>query len=446
MRIKKNRLRVICSMLLLLVVGFSVNAQDKQKEIERLIATYHKLGKFNGTILVAQQGKVLLERGYGFKNIRKGTRNDQNTIYQVASVTKPFTSAVVLKLVELGKLRLSDSLSKFYPDFSNGDSVTISHLLSHTSGISDTSQNITGGTEEKIFVEALKGQNLDFKPGTDWRYSNAGYILLGYIIEKVTGLSYYDAVRKYVFKPLRMRQSDFDFIKLKDRNKATGYWAFPLDGNANTAEVMGFERPRAAGAIYSTVGDLYKFHVGLQQGKVVADSLLAKAYTSIRANYGYGWFIDSVFRQKTVHHSGDIWGFRSEFARVPTDDICIVMLNNIQDVYLHVISLKILAILYEEPYQFPAENKVHLDSATLAVYEGDYQLRQGQLIGLKVDHGRLMSTTNITQEMYAQQKDVFVLDNGKEQLTISFERDTDGKVVSLSFLNTDKKMVCKKVK
>ncbi|WP_214227706.1 DUF3471 domain-containing protein [Pedobacter sp. B4-66] len=122
------------------------------------------------------------------------------------------------------------------------------------------------------------------------------------------------------------------------------------------------------------------------------------------------------------------------------------MLNNIEDVDLHVISLKILAILYEEPYQFPAENKVHLDSATLAGYEGDYQLRPGQLIGLKVDHGRLMSTTNIKQEMYAQEKDIFVLDNGKEQLTISFERDTDGKVISLSFLNTDRKMVCKKLK
>ncbi len=275
---KKNQWTAICSMLLLLVVGFSGNAQDKQKEIEHLIATYHKLGKFNGTILVAEQGKVLLERGYGFKNILKGTMNDQNTIYQIASVTKPFTSAVVLKLVELGKLHLSDSLSKFYPGFPKGDSVTIRHLLSHTSGISDTSTNVIEGTKEKIFIEALKRRNFNFKPGTDWRYSNDGYILLGYIIEKVTGLSYYDAVRKYVFTPLRMHQSAFDFIKLNDRNKATGYWDFPLDRNIDKAKLIGFEGPRAAGSIYSTVGDLYKFHVGLQHGEIVDDSLLAKAH------------------------------------------------------------------------------------------------------------------------------------------------------------------------
>lgn len=441
----KYRLTSFCSMLLLLVVGFSGNAQNKQKEIEHLIATYHKLGKFNGTILIAHRSKVLLERGYGFKNIRTGTLNDRKTIYQIASVTKPFTSAVVLKLVELGKLHLSDPLNKFYPDFPKGDSVTIEHLLSHTSGISDKA-DVMAGTEEKTFIETLKARKFDFNPGTGWRYSNAGYILLGYIIGKVTGGTYYDAVRKYVFTPLGMHQSAFNFIQLKDKNKATGYWEFPVERNVDTAKLIGFEGPRGAGAIYSTVGDLYKFHLGLQQGKIVADSLLAKAYTPVIGNYGYGWIIDSVFMRKMVHHSGDLWGFKSEFARVPADDICITMSNNIEDVDLHIISLKILAILYGKPYQFPAENKVHLDSAILAGYVGEYQLRPGQLIGLKVDQGRLIATTNIKQEMYAQLKDVFVLDDGKDQRTIGFDRDDEGKVVSLSFLNGDQKMICKKLK
>lgn len=436
---------------ILIVVSFFATkafSQSKASEIDRLLSTYHKLRKMNGSILVAEKGKVIFTKGYGYKDISRKTFNDVNTIYQIASVTKPFTSTLVLKLAELKKLSLDDKVSRFYPNFPKGDSITITQLLSHTSGVSDhqpdTSQKVDKPTPMETFMESMKNRPLDFNPGSQWRYSNSGYILLGYIIEKVTGMTYYQAMTKYIFKPLKMNQSAFDFIKLQDTNKATGYWSFPENERAETAKLIDYTGPQAAGAIYSTVGDLYKFHRGLQDGKIIRPELLQQAYREVKDNYGYGWLLENVEGKSMVHHSGDIWGFKSEFARIPQDDICIASLSNAEDLDLHMISLKIAAILYNKPFQWPAENKIQLPAEQLKEYAGEYELRPGEFIKVETDGKRLRSTTSSTQEMYAQKKDEFLLDNGRNQMPVTFERDQTGKVIALSFKNGDTNMTCKR--
>lgn len=434
--------------LIAIVSSLKIVALDKSKTIDSLIRTYHKLGKMNGSILVAQQGKILYKSGIGCRDIKQKTLNDANTIYQIASVTKPFTSTLVLKLAQQKKLNLNDKVSKFYPQFPKGDSITVSQLLSHTSGVSDhqsdTTHKVDKPTALETFMEAMKNRPLDFSPGTQWRYSNSGYILLGYIIEKVTGMTYYQAIEKHIFKPLKMNQSAFDFIRLQDTNKATGYWVFPENENAEPARLIDYTAPQAAGAIYSTVSDLYKFYRGLQDGKLVKPSLLNKAYNEVKDNYGYGWLLEQLDDKQMVHHSGDIWGFKSEFARIPEDDICIAILNNIEDVDLHILSLKIVSILYGKPFQWPAENKVQLPTYVLNEYVGEYELRPGEVLKVETDGKKLKATTSNTQEMYAQEKDRFILDNGRGQMPVQFDRDQSGKVVSLSFQNGETKMICKK--
>lgn len=431
---------------------FNVSAQDKAQykgqEIDRLLTTYHKLGKMNGSILVSENGKTIFQGAYGYKDVKRKTRNSISTIYQIASVTKPFTSTLVLKLAEMNKLSIRDKVSKFYPEFPKGDSISIAQLLSHTSGVSDhqpdTTKKIKKPTPLETFMETMKDRPLDFSPGTEWRYSNSGYILLGYIIEQVTGMTYYEAIRKFIFKPLQMNQSAFDFIGLQDTNKATGYWTFPETESAEPATLIDYTAPQAAGAIYSTVGDLYKFHQGLQDGKLLQPALLQQAYQVVKDNYGYGWLIEEVHGKKMVHHGGDIWGFKSELARIPQDDVCIAILNNIEDVDLHILSQKIAAILYEKPFQWPAENKIQLTAAQLQEYTGTYELRPGEFIKVETNGKKLTSTTQSTQEMYVQRKDLFLLDNGRQQIPVTFERDQTGHVTALSFTNGENKITCKK--
>ncbi len=358
-------------------------AQDSSKiKIDELLSAYQQLGKFNGTVLVAKNEGILLEKGYGYMNFSDSRPNDPNTIFQIASVTKQFTAITILKLVELKKLSLTDKLNKFFPDFPKGDSITIENLLTHTSGISDhfNDSDMKGSSPvtEEIIQSTVKKFGLDFSPGSDWHYSNKGYQLLGFIIEKVTGMTYFDAVRKYIFAPLKMNNSGFAFSQLKSNEKATGYWSYPHDAHAQIAGIVDSNASFSAGSIYSTVGDLYKWNLGLQHYKIVPETLMEKAYTPHKNNYGFGLFIDSSFNKRVISHSGDIFGFKSDIERVPEDGVCIVLLANVEEPNLVFISKKILAIIYHQPYDLPAKNKIKPDPETLKQYTGSYEIRPGQ--------------------------------------------------------------------
>ncbi|MDJ1472113.1 serine hydrolase domain-containing protein [Xanthocytophaga flava] len=377
--------KINLAILMALGMLWPVFSQTIPQKLDKLINAYTQLNQFNGTVLIAKNGKILLKKGYGYQNIQAKTPCTTETIYQIASVTKTFTSALILKLAEQKKLTLSDKLSRFYPNLPHGDSITIEHLLTHTSGISNISLDTTEINKEEnklanesIMINALmKGPALEFAPGSNWNYSNLGYALLGYIIQKVTELSYYDALRHYIFQPLQMTHSGFDFIHLTDTHKATGYYTYPTRSKSEVATILDSAGPFAAGAIYSTVGDLYKWHEGLQDNQVISKASQEKAYTAYRNRYGYGWIVDSLFNTRIVSHSGDIWGFKTNFTRVPTDDICIVLLSNIEDnERLTTITNKILSILYQWPYSLPSPSKpaIQLSVESLRQYTGIYKV------------------------------------------------------------------------
>ncbi len=422
----------------------SLFSQDTiSKKLDALMDAYYKVNKFNGSVLIARKGKILLEKGYGFKNFRDSTLNGPNTIYQIASVTKQFTSTVVQKLVELKKLALTDKLSKFYPGLLHGDSITIENLLTHTSGIidhyNDSSSTPATGIEEEKLLTAIKKYGLDFSPGTNWHYSNSGYQLLGYIIQRVSNLSYYEAVRKYIFIPLKMDNSAFDFIHLTSKDKATGYWSIPESAAVEVATLIDSSAPFAAGAIYSTVEDLYKWHEGLQTYKIISKASLDKAYTPYKNNYGYGWMIDSLFGKCIIHHSGDIWGFKSDISRITKDDACIILLNNIEDPDLGIITKKIFSILYNQPYKLPAKNEIRLSEKIQHKYLGTYEMQPGMLIKLTLENGHLMAATDHKEELYAQKENNFIAESGDNQIEIEFVVDTTGKIDNLFFIKTGKK-------
>jgi len=437
--------------LSLLWIGYFSFAQQGDK-LDTLMSAYAKLHKFNGAALVAKNGVILLNKGYGYRNAENKVANNEQTIFQLGSVTKQFTSAVILKLQEEKKLSVSDKLSKYFPDYPKGDSITIEHLLTHTSGIYNytndanfMSNEVTKSASREKIMALFKDKPLDFSPGTGWNYSNSGYSLLGYIIEAVTKKPYSQAVRKYIFTPLHMTHSGFDFTHLKKKEKATGY--FSLDGNKPAiAPIVDSSVSFSAGAIYSTVGDLYLWHKALQKNTVLSKAQQEKAYTPVKNKYGYGWGIDSIEGKRSVSHGGGIHGFITEISRVPEDDVCVILLSNASDP-LGDISKNIFAILYGKEYVLPKERIVmKLPEEKLKQYEGEYELNKNLHVIINLKDGELIAipTGQRPEVLYAEKEDLLFLQS--QDIQLEFTRNEKKEVDGFILHQGGQKIPCKKIK
>ena len=441
---------------LLLIAAISVVhfcfAQQGDK-LDGLIKAYAKLYKFNGSVLVAKNGTLLLNKGYGYRNAADKTWNNEQTIFQLGSITKQFTAAVILKLQEEKKLNVSDKLSKYFPGYPKGDSITIEQLMLHTSGIYNYTNDenfmaneVSKPANREKIMALFKDKPLDFSPGTKWSYSNSGYSLLGYIIEEVTKKSYEQAVRKYIFTPLQMKHSGFDFTHLKSNEKATGYFKLN-DKETIAAPIVDSSVSFSAGAIYSTTGDLYLWHKALEKNIILSKAQQEKAYTPVKNNYGYGWGIDSTEGKRRVSHGGGIHGFVTNIARVPEDDVCVVLLSNASDPTLQEITKSIFAILYDKEYELPKERAViKVPEEKLKEYEGEYEIKPGLNVIISVKDGELVAapTGQPTAILYAEKEDFFFLKS--DDIQLEFTRD-DKKGIDGFILHQNGAVVpCKKIK
>lgn len=360
--------------LILLFVAFqfstlSTFAQDKAKQIEQLLNKYNEYGQFNGSALVAENGKVIFKKGFGSANMEWNIPNQPDTKFRLGSITKQFTALLIVKLAEEGKLKLDAPITTYLPDYpkENGDRITTHHLLTHTSGIpnytdspnffKDKSRNPSTPAD---FVKTFSSLPLDFTPGEKFNYSNSGYFLLGYIIEKITGKTYEQNLQEVIFTPLKMANSGYDHSEIILKNRAAGY---ERKGKQITnAAYLDMSIPYAAGSLYSTVEDLYLWDQALYTNKLLsAKSMesLFKPYISLgKSAYGYGWFIEESDnggkeKLKTVGHGGGINGFNTIITRYTTDKNLIVLLNNTGGTVLGEMNNAIRAILYNKPFEQP---------------------------------------------------------------------------------------------
>jgi len=445
-----KRILLLIPVLCIVLQSF---AQDAGSKIDSLVSAYAKMQQFNGSVLVARDGKLLINKGYGYLNVADRVPNTEESIFQLGSITKQFTAAVILKLQEEKKLDVTDKISKYFPAFPKGDSITIQQLLTHTSGISNYTNDpsfmaneITRHKSMEEMMALFKDKPLDFSPGTGWNYSNSGYSMLGYIIEKASGMSYTAAVRKYIFTPLHMTHSGFDFAGLQDANKTTGY--FKVDKtNAVPAPIVDSTVSFSAGAIYSTTGDLYLWHQALEQNKILSKAQQERAYTPVKNNYGYGWGIDSINGKRRVGHGGGIHGFVTNESRVPEDDIDIVLLSNASDRSLEKITQSIYAILYDKPYELPKEKAIiKLPAETLQQYVGEYEIRPDLHVVFTVKDGQLSALPTNQEEkiIYAEKVDFFFQTD--EDIQVEFTRDSSKKVDGFILHQGGRDMKCKKIK
>lgn len=373
---KKHSLSAIraffCVSLLLLMSQHGALAQngakktqDKAAKIEEVLSLAHKYRQFNGTALVAENGKVIYRNGFGMANMEWGIRNAPDTKFRLGSITKQFTAMLTLQLVEQGKIKLDGKVSDYLPDYRQdiGQKVTVHHLLTHTSGIpsytgqpgffENVSRNPFKVTD---FVKKHASGELEFEPGSKFSYNNSGYFLLGAIIERITGKSYEQALKDNILDPLGMKNTGYDHHDTLLQKRAAGYRK-TADGYAN-APYLDMSIPYAAGSMYSTVEDLYLWDQALYMDKLLSVQSKEVMYKPFLQDYAYGWVVrNASYKQndvpvEVIAHGGGINGFSTVIERYPKQRNLIVILDNTgQNVGR--LSEIIGKILYDQPYDPP---------------------------------------------------------------------------------------------
>jgi CubicO group peptidase (beta-lactamase class C family) len=296
---------------------------------------------FRGTVLVGIDGKIVFEKAYGLGDDEWDVNNTVHTKFRIASLTKQFTAACILLLQERGRLNVHDPMSRYLPGLPAAwQAITLHQLLTHTSGIPNSTENSKntgsdriGATPEQL-IAPVADKPLDFTPGTNWKYSNTGYVLLGMIVEKISGQSYADFLRNNIFEPLGMRDSGYDRARDILKERASGYEI--IDGHIANADFIDMSVPFSAGGIYSTVEDMYHWNEALtENGSLLSADSLKQMFTEYPEathegqHYGYGVVISRLkFGRLLYYHGGGVQGFSSVIQRYPNDRVCIVILSN----------------------------------------------------------------------------------------------------------------------
>jgi CubicO group peptidase (beta-lactamase class C family) len=303
--------------------------------MEQVVQSFVKDNQFMGAVLVARGDDVLLDKGYGFANLEWSIPDSPKTKFRLGSITKQFTAASILLLEQSGKLNVNDAVKKYMPDAPAAwDNITIFHLLTHTSGIpnftsfSDYRKLEPFSTTVAELVARFRDKPLDFQPGEKWSYSNSGYVLLGYLLEKLSGESYARFVEDNIFKPLCMVDSGYDSNSAVIPNRASGYTR-GQNGMVN-AGYIDMTIPLSAGALYSTTEDLLRWEQGLFGGKLLSPASLKKMTTPFKNDYGFGLGIHSVNGHEEIAHGGGIEGFNTALAYYPDDRLTVVVLGNVE--------------------------------------------------------------------------------------------------------------------
>ncbi|MEP7197320.1 MAG: serine hydrolase [Saprospiraceae bacterium] len=368
-----SKITVINSLLVLLTFSISCQGQSKAEKLDQLSSAYAEYGNFNGSILVAEKGHVIYKKGFGMANMELVIPNQADTKHRIASMSKQFTSMLILQLASENKLKLDVPISNYLSDYpkKNGDIISIHHLLTHSSGIPNYTNFpnyrsiMSSYYSPKNLVELFADSSLQFKPGEKFEYSNSGYVLLGYIIEKITGKTYKEELQERIFTPLHMNSSGVDDPGTILNNRALGYYR--AGNTCQNANFINMSVPFSAGSIYSTVEDLYLWDQALYTEQILPkkymDLFFQKHIQSFGlVYYAYGWEIaqmpigNTKELIETIGHSGTINGFNSLITRIVKDKNLIVLLNNTGEAPLDEMTIAINGILYDKPYNFPKKS------------------------------------------------------------------------------------------
>ena len=435
--------KVALAALLLTAPLLQVNAVEL-KDYDTVLEKYIDTTGPGVAVIVTKNGETLYKQARGLANIELQVPIQADTVFRLGSITKQFTGAAIMMLVEQGKLSLSDNLHKYVPDFpTEGNTVTIKHLLTHTSGIANYTQ------DEKIMEKELKTPTtldamikrfaehpMALKVGEANRYSNTGYVLLGKIIEVVSGKTYAEFIEQDIFAKLAMKNSRFGGLQLIP-NRASGY-SQGENGYVN-AGYIDMMWPHAAGSLLSTVDDLNIWFSALRNGKLISKKSYKSMTSAVKlndgsmSNYGFGLGMFKFNKYDGIGHGGGIHGFATNALYIPSEDLYVAVLNNYDSGNPSEIARMLAAVALEIP--LPKFETVTLSKKHLSTMMGDYKLDSGDIrkIFIEGDNVFSMRGDGHKWQVYPMSDNGFYYDNSLSYFTI--EKNTQGQQVMNFYRN-----------
>jgi len=431
--------------LALAVPGFSPAQAPASiaAQLDQLLSSVFKPDQPGAALLIMKDGQVLVRKAYGLADLELGVPLEPDMVFEIGSMTKQFTAVSILMLMERGQLSLSDPITKFLPDYpTRGKTITVEHLLTHTSGIQSYTDMAAWrplmrkdmGLTELIGI--FKDQPMLFAPGERWRYNNSGYILLGAIIEKISGLTYEAFLQKNVFDPLGLKHTFYGSASRIIPRRASGYG--PGAGGAFlNAEFISMTQPYAAGSLLSSVDDLSAWNTALLAGKLIKRETLERAWTPSKladgtsTNYGYGWGVSEYEGHRMIQHGGGIPGFTSDGILFPEDKLCVIMLTNsaVPGRAPGPFAFKAAALALAKPYREP--KAVDVPAAELAPLAGTYANKWNERFTVRVTGTTVtISAPGISPTaVFPLSRDLFFPKDARTR--VEFTRDSRGRPVEV---------------
>ena len=440
MNLLKQTLVIVFGFLSSLTYSQQKNNTQIAAEFDKMLSEQFKPNETGATAIVARYGKIIYKKGFGMANLELNVPMKPDHVFRIGSITKQFTAIAIMQLMEQGKLSLQDELTKFVPDYpTQGATITIEHLLTHTSGIQDysrmrdTAKRIAGDVTPNEMIDYFKNQPMRFAPGTKWEYSNSGYYLLGYIIEKITGKTYAQYLEENFFKKLGMTNSLYasNTKIVKDR---VGAYTAGKYGYENAPHIS-MTHPYAAGSIQSTVDDLFKWHQAVHSYKLIKKENLEKALTKYKLKdgsetaYGYGWRLGNVYDSPSIWHGGLINGSITMAVYLPKEDVFVAVFSNCDCNSPEEVTLRLAAIAAGHQYQY---KEISTGNVNLQDYIGVYENEKGQQRIITVSENKLYSQLGRGPKSHvkAWQKDKFFFDD--QIVTLEFLRKENGQIGKLT--------------
>ena len=346
------------------LVATSFAADDTAAKLEKLLNAYHDAGLLNGVVLVADHGRVIYKKGFGYANFEWQVPNTADTKLRIGSVTKPFTAILVLQQVEAGKIRLDAPVTEYLPEYraDTGAKITIRHLLTHTSGIPTyKAPQILEQTSPIGRPELVKkwcSGALEFEPGAGWGYNNCGYLLLGMMLERTTGKTYAELLRERILIPAGMNDSGVDTTQLFLSKRGYGYEWSPMAG-LRPGPYNEISTALGAGDIYSTAEDMFRFDQALYGEELLSPKMRELMFTTATQRGGLGWFIRTAPKEhpaagRTLQfHEGHMFGFFTMYTRVPETETMVLTIDNTDQDTFDEIQREIFSVLYRGSYTLP---------------------------------------------------------------------------------------------
>jgi CubicO group peptidase (beta-lactamase class C family) len=425
---------------LILVLAACVPQDQAGEEFRTLLESIYAEDGPGATVVISREGEVRFSGAFGMADLEMGVPMNEDHILRLASVSKQYTAAAILKLAEEGRLSLDDPLERFLPEFPIGQA-TVHQLLNHTSGIrsyTDIPGYFDGERIRRVvntaeLIDVFVDETPDFEPGEKWRYNNSGYVLLGAIIEEITGQDWDSYIADALLKPAGIERTGYYPDELVLPGRARGYHK---DGGSRNAPWISMSQPHAAGALSATALDVDRWQRALHGGEILSPEMLARMteVEEVAGDYGYGLVMGTLRNRPVIQHGGGIQGFVTFALWLPQERVSVVVLSNYvgHDPDVAPVAQRLAAIAINDPY--PAElPTVPMSAAELAAVEGTYRIDRNTTRTLRAADGKLISQRQGGREFSVRPvgDDRFVFADSLSYFEI--ERDGDGNVYGLHF-------------